>query len=167
MAWVDWPVQNQPPVQFPVGFVRPSAGKIHHKWIMLHKYQPLELNFSHMQTHFKTSAAESFWKQGGKREMSFCHNIWYPFPVTYRRILTHLQQTTFLKTLWQKEKLLKKSNISYCHNVFTFFSNYTFNYRDFPYYWVDAFKVVCCRFVVCGKGLKSSGADSLCVRMSK
>ena len=60
----------------------------------------------------------------------------------------------FLKISWQKKKLLKKSNFSFCHNVFTFFfSNYTYNSRDFPYFWVDIFKVICCRFSVCGKGL--------------
>ena len=32
-----------------------------------------------------------------------------------------------------------------------FFSNYTYTYRDCPYFWVDMFKVVCCRFAVCGK----------------
>ena len=35
----------------------------------------------------------------------------------------------------------------------TFFSNYTFIYRGFSYISVKMFKVVCCRFVVCGKGL--------------
>ena len=39
-----------------------------------------------------------------------------------------------LKTQWQKETLLKTSNSSFCHNVFYFFSNYTYNYRDFPYF---------------------------------
>ena len=32
-------------------------------------------------------------------------------------------------------------------------SNYTYNNRDFPYFWVYIVKVVCCRIVVCGKGL--------------
>ena len=59
-----------------------------------------------------------------------------------------------LKTLWQKEKLLKTSNLSFCYNVFNFFSsNYTFIFGDFPWFCLDVFKVVCCGFVVCGKGL--------------
>ena len=34
-----------------------------------------------------------------------------------------------------------------------FASNYTHNYRDFPYFWGDIFKDICCRFVICGTGL--------------
>ena len=37
----------------------------------------------------------------------------------------------------------------------TFCSNHTFIYRDFPVFCKHAFKVGCCRFVVCGKGLNS------------
>ena len=29
-----------------------------------------------------------------------------------------------------------------------------FNYRDFSNFWQNMFKVVCCRFLVCGKGLR-------------
>ena len=35
----------------------------------------------------------------------------------------------------------------------TFFGNNTYNYRDFLYFCIEVFKVVCCRFYVCGKGL--------------
>ena len=31
------------------------------------------------------------------------------------------------------------------------FGNDTFIYRDFSYFYQDVFKVVCCRFVACGK----------------
>ena len=30
-------------------------------------------------------------------------------------------------------------NCSFCHNVSTFFSNFTYNYSDFPYFLVDIF----------------------------
>ena len=33
----------------------------------------------------------------------------------------------------------------------TFFSNYAFIYRDFSCFYMIVFKVVCCRFIVCGK----------------
>ena len=36
----------------------------------------------------------------------------------------------------------------------TSFSNMTFIYRDIPLFCPHVSKVVCCRFVVCGKGLK-------------
>ena len=79
------------------------------------------------------------------------------------------QQTTFphidafwclwsrrlLKTLWQKKKLLMMSNFSFSHNVFHFWAiGYPFNYREFPFILQNMFKVVWCRFLVCGKGLK-------------
>ena len=35
----------------------------------------------------------------------------------------------------------------------TFFSNYTFINGNSPCFCPDVFKVICCRFVVCGKGL--------------
>ena len=47
----------------------------------------------------------------------------------------------------------KRAN-SPCATMFsTFFSNYTYNYRDFLYFSVDIVKVVFCRFVVCGNGI--------------
>ena len=68
----------------------------------------------------------------------------------------HICSRWLLKTSWQKKKLLKTSNFFFCHNGFNFFfRNYTLIYRDFPYFWVDIFKVVCCRFVACGKGVKA------------
>ena len=60
-------------------------------------------------------------------------HTWLNFFPTYRRILTHLQQLTF--------------------SIFS--SNYTYIYRDFPYFWVDILKIIWCRIVVCGKGLFS------------
>ena len=66
----------------------------------------------------------------------------------------HMCRKRLLKTSWQYEKLLKTSNFSFCHKVFNFFQElYLQIYRDFPYIWVDIFKVVSCRFDVCGKGL--------------
>ena len=56
----------------------------------------------------------------------------------------------FLKTLLQKEKLLKVS--SFVTKLSTLFRYYTFIYRDFLVFCLDDFKVICCIFVVCGKG---------------
>ena len=36
-----------------------------------------------------------------------------------------------------------------------FFSNYTFIFPYFPYFWQDVFKSVCCRCVVCRNELKA------------
>ena len=36
----------------------------------------------------------------------------------------------------------------------TLFNNQTISYRNISHFCPDYFKVVCCRFVVCGKGLK-------------
>ena len=49
-----------------------------------------------------------------------------------------LQQTTF-------EKLVAKEEIALDY--------YTFTYRELPYFCLNDFKVVCCRFVVREKGL--------------
>ena len=56
--------------------------------------------------------------------------------------------SSFFKTIWQKEKLLRTSNFSFCHNVSTLFS-----YRDFLYFGLNVYKVICCRFVVYGEGI--------------
>ena len=56
-----------------------------------------------------------------------------------------------LKTFWQMEIFLIMSNVPLCHNVLI-----AFQLLYFPLYWfiVGMFSVVCCRFVVCGKGLR-------------
>ena len=41
----------------------------------------------------------------------------------------------------------KRAIFPFITKFWTFFSNYSFSNRDFPYFWVDIFKVVC------GKGL--------------
>ena len=51
-----------------------------------------------------------------------------------------------LKSLQGKKKLLIM--------ISTPFNNYTFIYRDFQNIYLDVLKVLCCRIVVCGKGLK-------------
>ena len=75
-------------------------------------------------------------------QSSFCiERVQYlPFP-TYRCLLTTLQQKTF-------ENIVAKGEIA--HNIL---GNNTFIYRYFLCFCLDIFKVVCCRFVVCGKGL--------------
>ena len=51
-------------------------------------------------------------------------------------------------------KLLKTSNFFFYYNVFIFLSIIGLTFIEFPYFWPDVFKAVCCRFVVCGKWLK-------------
>ena len=61
-------------------------------------------------------------------------------------LLKPLLQMT-LKTLWQKEKLIMMSNFLFCHKsaIIKLINNYTFIYRDFQYFCLDVFKVVCCK----------------------
>ena len=78
--------------------------------------------------------------------VSVCRNV-----LTYRHFLLPLQQMAI-------ENVVKKGDIAHneqflllsqCFQLF-----FTFIYRDFLYLCLYVFKVVCCRFVVCGKGLK-------------
>ena len=60
-----------------------------------------------------------------------------------------------LKTLWLKDKLLMMSNLSFGHNVFNFILQLSYLlWRFFRFLSLYVFKVVCCRFTVCGKGLR-------------
>ena len=60
----------------------------------------------------------------------------------------------FLKTWQQKKKMLKTSNFSVCHHMFSSIQLLYFHYkREFPNVFWYNFKVVFCRFVVCRKGL--------------
>ena len=56
-----------------------------------------------------------------------------PFP-TYRRILSHLQQTTFENIVTKGEMTQNKQNKHLSQLISTFFSNYTYNYRNFPFF---------------------------------
>ena len=69
-----------------------------------------------------------------------------------------------LKTLWQKGKFLKTSNFSFCQNDF---NNLTFIYRDFLYFCLGDFKVVCCSFAVCGEGLYGFDLKTKCCGTQK
>ena len=40
--------------------------------------------------------------------------------------------------------------------ISTLFNIQTINYRDFLYFGLDIFKVICCRFIVRGKGLTTT-----------
>ena len=71
---------------------------------------------------------------------------------TYRCFMMPLQQTTF-KYIVTKEEIAQKGEISPFATMFsTQLNNYNFIYRKFPYFCLDVFKVVCCRFSVNGKG---------------
>ena len=58
---------------------------------------------------------------------------------------------TIFENLVTEEKMLIMRNVTLFS---TLFNNNAFKYRDYPYICIDVFKVVCCRFVVRGKGLK-------------
>ena len=45
------------------------------------------------------------------------------------------------------------SNFSSYHKVFNYILWFSFIYKDFQCLCVDVFNIVCCRFIVCGKGL--------------
>ena len=57
------------------------------------------------------------------------------------------------KTLLKKEKLLTMSNSCFCHTVFNSIRLLFFNLYIFSKCCLDVFKGVCCRCVVCVKGL--------------
>ena len=80
-----------------------------------------------LQTLSDASVADDCWTHCEQ----FLH--FQPFP-SYRRILTHLKQTTF-------ENIVTQGEIA------------QIQYRDFPYFCLEVFKVVCYRFAACGKGL--------------
>ena len=57
-----------------------------------------------------------------------------------------------LKTKWRKDNLLKTSSFSFCHNALIFFLVIIHSFIEaFHVFFLHVFKVVCCRFVVCGK----------------
>ena len=58
------------------------------------------------------------------------------------------------KKLWPNVKLLIMSNFSFGHNVFNFFQQLSYLLWTFFRFCHYVFKVVCCRFIVCGKELK-------------
>ena len=74
------------------------------------------------------------------------------FPHTSTDVFWHLQQTTSRNIAAKGEKLLIMNNFSFCHNVFNWFKCYIFIYRNVSNLNPDNFKIVCCWFVVCGKG---------------
>ena len=68
------------------------------------------------------------------------YNFWFELKTVQRK--------------WQKGKLLIMRAISLFATMFSkLINNYTFICKDFSYFCLDVFKVVCCRFILCGKGL--------------
>ena len=66
----------------------------------------------------------------------------------------------FLKTWGLNMKLLKTCNFSFCP-MFHLFSIIVLSFRDFPKFLQYSYKVVCCEFVACGKGLIEYLCDNL------
>ena len=94
-----------------------------------------------------------------ENNFSFCHNVfinrlalmYQKVPLNLSRLQTYLQQTT-LESIVEKGKRV----IFYFATMFsTSYSFVTFIERDIPYFCLAVFKVVCCRFAVCGRGLMS------------
>ena len=69
-----------------------------------------------------------------------------PFPHT--DAFWHLWSKRLLVTLWQMQKFL---HLPQCFHFL--FHYYAFIKRDLPYLCWCICKIMCCRFVVCGKGL--------------
>ena len=85
--------------------------------------------------------------------MAFLHEEQFnPFPHIYP--FWRLCCRQLFKTLWQKQKLLKTSNFSFGHNISTLSNYLTPIHGEFSWFCQYLFKVVCCRFVACGKGLR-------------
>ena len=86
----------------------------------------------------------------------FCHTIFNYYSIINTSSIEHyivfINQRHFLMPLLQTFKHIEQFLfLSQCFQPF--FSNYTYNYRSFPYFSVNILKVVCCRLAVCGKGL--------------
>ena len=56
---------------------------------------------------------------GSKSNFSFSHKDFNPFP--HNDTFWRPWETSLLKTLWEKEKLLVTSNFSFTHSVFYLF----------------------------------------------
>ena len=76
--------------------------------------------------------------------------------------MLRLCRRQLLKTMWQKEKLLVCPFVT----IYLFFSvilyTGTFINGDFQRFFLDDLKVVCCRFVKCGKGLIKILCSMIC-----
>ena len=120
---------------------------------------------SYLKNNCKTDY--TFWKmigtiknaQSGKKKTlekeTFC-SLWeisLMFQILkLKRFLRSLQQTTIENNVTRRN--YSKQAISAFATVFsTLFNFENFIYRDFPYLYEDVVKVVCCWFIVCGKGL--------------
>ena len=81
------------------------------------------------------------------------------YPFQHTDLFWHLCSKHILKTLWQKEKIAHdRWTISLFTQCFQF--NAIMFFHQFPYFAIDYFKVIYCRFVVCGKGLKRNSYHS-------
>ena len=75
-----------------------------------------------------------------------------PFP-SYKRFLTPLQQTAFWKHGDNRRSCSRRAISPFVTMFSTLFNYWTFILREFKKKLGYVFKVVCCRFVVCGKRL--------------
>ena len=103
---------------------------------------------------------DKIWKLLNTLLVNRVENIVNPFPPVdaFGRIWSR----RLLKASWQKEKLFKTSNFSFCQNVFNYFHNHIFICSDFQYFCLEVFKVVCYRFSSWGKRLKKSEIGHYC-----
>ena len=120
------------------------------QWEKLHIIS--NLSFGHNVKCFLLQRRQkmSLWGKGFKS--SIWNQLYASKPCpTYRRLPTPLQQTYF--------EIIegKRRNCSWAISVFAtrisiLLNNHTIMYRDFLYFGLNIFKVVCCRFIVWEKG---------------
>ena len=119
------------------------------------RYCPV-LNLSRINTIYDalriSTPFKILWKRG-KRLLTTT------FP-SCRRFLTPLQQTAFWKHSDKRRNCTKRAISPFATMFSTFVHRLSIQLWRFSMFWQNTFKVVCCRFVVWGKGLTSTFPSS-------
>ena len=80
-------------------------------------------------------------------------NYFNPFP--HIDAFWRLCSRQIFENIVTKEEIAQNVHFSFCHNVFsTFCHRLSIQIWRFSIFWQNTFKVVCCRIVVWGKGVK-------------
>ena len=87
-----------------------------------------------------------------------------PFPHT--DAFWRLKQTAFENTVTKEEIAHDEQFLLFATMFSTLFSKYTYIYRAFLCVCLDTFKIVCSRFVICGKGLSSALLQHFSINVS-
>ena len=99
-----------------------------------------------LQRHQKASICEK-----GLKYLIFFEKYDFLNPFPHVDNFWHLCSRQLLKLCDKRRNCSKQAIPPFATKFSTFFSICTYNKRAFPYFLVDIFKVVCCRFVICGK----------------